>query len=407
MPDISVRFAGLEFKNPVFASSGPITDSAETVENCCKGGAGAVICKTVTGIDALRVYPRPHDFALDKFGKGLKNSSLGAAKLLADESPDDWAKNVLPRLLEICDKYGVVYIQSILGDGKDIDSWVSMAQLMVENGAQSLELNFSCPHSSAVVPNTGAQVGMNPAVAGAIVAAVRKAVTVPLFPKMTSRNEEVDLVAAACSKAGADAISVFNNQVGLWLDVENLSYFGIPATTWGWGGRFMQPIALYKTVKVHQNPEVTCPVYGGAGIWTWDDALRFILLGNHAVQLQIAVMSQGYGLFKKITDGIEAFMDRKGISDLEEIRGKVLPQLVPNRGMKADAKGDVVISVAEDKCIGCGRCECCMWNVLKVVDGVAKKVKPEKCHGCGWCTSFCDQNALRVIRKNGEVLMQF
>jgi dihydroorotate dehydrogenase subfamily 1 len=405
MSDISVRFAGLEFKNPVFASSGPISDSPDTVEKCCKGGAGAVICKTVTPIPQLRVYPRPHDLSLEKFG--LDRTGLGCGKLFADEAPEIWAKEVLPRCVEVCAKYDVVFIQSILGDGKNIDSWISLAQMMEENGAPALELNFSCPHSSAVAQMTGAQLGMDPVAAHDVAAAVRKHVKIPIFTKMTSRCEDVDQVAAACAAAGADGISVFNNPVGLWVDLENLSYFGQPASAWGYGGAFMQPMALYKTAKVHQNPNVTVPVYGGTGIWNADDALRFILLGNHAVQLQIAVMELGYDLFKQITDGIEQYMDRKGIADLAEIRGSILPKLVSNRDLPPDKKGDVVISIDEERCIGCERCKCCMWGVIEIQNGLAKAVNIDRCHGCGWCMSLCEQNAMRVIEKSGEVRMQF
>jgi len=176
---------------------------------------------------------------------------------------------------------------------------------------------------------------------------------------------------------------------------------------WGWGGRFMQPIALYKAAKIHKNPDVTVPVYGGTGIWTWDDALRFILLGNHAVQMHISVMHKGYGLFKELTDGIEEYMERKGISNLEEIRGKVLPEIVSIRTIPNDDKGDVIISVDEEKCNGCGRCKACMWSVLEVQNGKAKTVALEKCHGCGWCTSFCEKKALSVIRKSGELIINY
>ena len=405
MADISVKFAGLEFKNPVFASSGPITDGPETIEKCCIGGAGAVICKTVITIPELRVYPRPHDFSLEKFG--LKNTGLGGGKLFADETPEVWAKEVLPRCLEICDKHNAVYIQSIMGDGTNADSWVALAQLMEQAGAPALEINFSCPHSSAVVPMTGAQLGQNPAAAKEVATAVRKGVKIPIFAKMTSRNEDVDLVAAACASAGVDGISVFNNPVGTWVDVENLSYFGIPVTAWGWGGAFMQPAALYKTVKLHQNPDVTVPVYGGTGIWSAEDALRFILLGNHAVQLQIAVMEKGYSLLGQIAEGIEQYMDRKGFASLDEMRGKVLPQFISNRDVPPDKKGDVIISIDEKNCNGCKRCECCMWGVIKVQGGKAKTVAIEKCHGCGWCMSLCNQKAMQVIKKSGEVVMKF
>ena len=407
MADISVEFAGLKFKNPVFASSGPISDSPENVEKCCIGGAGAVVAKTVTCLQPLRVYPRPTDFSMNKFGPGLDRTALGAAKLVADESPEEFARDVLPGMLEVCDKHGVVLIVSILGDGQDIDSWVSMAQLMEQNGARALEINFSCPHSSAIVPNTGATLGMNPEAANRVATAVRKSVKIPIFSKMTSRNEDVDLVAAACSAAGVDGISVFNNQVGTWIDVENQSYLGTPVLTWGWGGRFMLPIALYKAAKIHRNPDVKVPVYGGTGIWTADDALQFIMLGNQAVQLCIAIMTQGYDLFGKIADGIEQYLDRKGIPNLAGIRGKALPELIFNRDVPNVALGDLTIAIDESKCNGCKRCESCMWGVVKVQDGKARVGDISKCQGCGWCMSFCNQKAMRLVKKNGETHMCF
>ena len=400
--NLSVEVAGLKLKNPVIASSGPITDSPLTVKKCIKGGAGGIVAKTVTAIPELRIYTRPFGFSLDKFG--LKRGRLGCGQLFADESPAEWIKECMPGIKEACLQGGVPLIQSIMGNGMNIQSWVEMAQMMEETGADALELNFSCPHSPDVASVSGSNMGMDPVAAATVTASVCQAVSIPVFTKMTSRSENIDQVAKACQDAGANGISMINVLNGLWVDVENMSYFGQPARMFGYPGSYMLPIALLKASIIQRA--VNIPIYGGAGVWSGRDALAFILLGNKAVQLQLACMTEGYDVFKRINDQIVQFMAAKNINDLEEIRGKVLPQLKPIKEIPPVAKGEVMVNVIEDLCTGCGKCQLCMWGVLQLEDGVAKVAYPDNCHGCGWCVGFCSSQALQIVR-DGKSILKF
>lgn len=56
-----------------------------------------------------------------------------------------------------------------------------------------------------------------------------------------------------------------------------------------------------------------------------------------------------------------------------------------------------VISVAADKCVGCGKCvKQCPFGALTIENGVSR-VDEEKCYGCGVCRCKCKHGALTLV----------
>ncbi len=65
--DLKTKFAGLEFKNPIVASSGSIGVSTSSLEGSIKAGVAAVTLKS-PGLDPeTTIYPRPAHLFLRKF----------------------------------------------------------------------------------------------------------------------------------------------------------------------------------------------------------------------------------------------------------------------------------------------------------------------------------------------------
>lgn len=53
--------------------------------------------------------------------------------------------------------------------------------------------------------------------------------------------------------------------------------------------------------------------------------------------------------------------------------------------------------VNEDKCIGCRACvDACPNNVLDLIDGISRVVRPENCEECGLCEAICRQEAIKL-----------
>lgn len=62
-----------------------------------------------------------------------------------------------------------------------------------------------------------------------------------------------------------------------------------------------------------------------------------------------------------------------------------------------------IISVNQDKCVGCGLCvNSCHQGALQLVDGKAKLVSESYCDGLGKCLPKCPTGALKVIEKDVE-----
>ena len=133
------------------------------------------------------------------------------------------------------------------------------------------------------------------------------------------------------------------------------------------------------------------------GTQTWSDVIEFIMYGASSVQVQTLFMQKGMGLIKEFKRNISDYMDSKGFGSIDEMKGVILPKLLTYDEVIATygaTKGKIVVSVDQEKCIGCGVCEeVCNWGAIKVIDAKVDIVK-EKCEGCGVCVCSCTQDAL-------------
>ena len=60
---------------------------------------------------------------------------------------------------------------------------------------------------------------------------------------------------------------------------------------------------------------------------TGEDVLKYILLGASTVQILSVILVNGWESIARIQNEIAAYMERKGIATLEEIRGVALRKL--------------------------------------------------------------------------------
>lgn len=320
-PDLSVKIAGVEFKNPVIASAGTFAFGQNYRGLSDISYWGGICSKGCT------LEPREGN-------KGERSLEVSGGNMnsigLQNPGVPYFIENLLPGMLGL----GPVVIANLAGS--DIESYVEGAKLLDKTECDMIELNISCPNVKA----QGLAWGMSAETAYYCVSAVRAVTTKPLMVKLSPNAPDNRPIAIACIKAGADAISLINMIHGVAIDIEKGKPFFNNVHA-GYSGPGLKPLALrivYNVVQeINKLPEEQrVPVVGIGGICTWQDAVEFIMAGAHAVEIGQAKFTNP-DVAKDVTEGLINFMRTHGYRNLSEMRG--IAQVPPHASAKTDEKG--------------------------------------------------------------------
>lgn len=150
-----------------------------------------------------------------------------------------------------------------------------------------------------------------------IVSAIRKVYNKTLIVKLSPNVTDITEIAIVAESAGADAISLVNTFLGMAVDINKKRPI-LSTVTGGLSGPCIKPIALRMVWQIANVVKV--PIIGIGGICTWQDAIEFILCGATAIQVGTYNFVDPLAPLK-IKEGIIAYMEKEGISDIQELRG--------------------------------------------------------------------------------------
>ncbi len=297
--DLSVDLAGLKLINPTILASGILGFSAQTLVSVEKGGAGAVVTKSVC-LRPRRGYPNP---TIAQANCGLINA-MG----LPNAGIDGFAEEIR----EAKSSLEIPVVVSVFGFSAD--EYATVSRRAVVAGADAVELNVSCPH----VKETGCEIGQDPKLLSQVIRKVKASVNKPVIVKLSPNVADIVEIGKAAEKAGADALTIMNTVRAMSINVET----GIPVLAnmvGGLSGPAVKPIALRNVYEVYK--EVHIPIVGCGGVTDWRDAIEFFLAGASAVQIGTAVATVGTKVFSNVARGISAYLRKRNSRSVTEIVG--------------------------------------------------------------------------------------
>lgn len=405
--DLTVVMAGLEFKNPVLAAGCDFVRDSKSVARVLQAGAGGVFMKTYTTIKSERNRAHPYLFSLEKFGEGF-DQQLYTWEGLGFHSPEIWLKGEGPKVVKVCKEFNVPAVLTVKGIEMELEDWSKLALAVEAAGFDAIALDLSCPINRSKTPAGNPQtLSSDPKASANVTNAVKKAVSIPVMPKLSPLAEPISEVAKACEKAGADAIVACDGRTGIIIDVEAEQIYGLPAFI-GYSGRALKPLYQQKIAEISSVCKV--PVSGVGGIHTWSDAVEYLLLGCTTVQLATAIYLKGLSVFSQISKGLKSFMERKGYSNVKEFQGKVLKQIIPSTEIPYDLRpspppnSPVIAVTCSNKCKMCMICvKSCPYSAILVKDNTIEP-EPELCWGCGFCVTVCPAHTLQLVDRKMNVI---
>lgn len=302
MSDIktSVNLCGVELKNPVMTASGTFGSGAEYCEFVDLNKLGAVVTKGVANIPwAGNPTPR----VAEVYG-GMLNA-VG----LQNPGIDVFCERDIPFLKQ----YDTKIIVNVCG--KSTQDYLEVVERLADEPVDMLEINISCPN----VKEGGIAFGQDPKLVETITSDIKKIAKQPVIMKLSPNVTDITEMARAAEAGGADCLSLINTLTGMKIDINRRS-FVLANKTGGMSGPAIHPIAVRMVYQVAQA--VKLPLIGMGGISTAEDAIEMILAGATAVSVGTANFVDPR-VTEKIVAGIEDYMHKYGVKDINELIGAV------------------------------------------------------------------------------------
>ena len=287
----------IHLERPVMLASGILGISLDVFNRIYRSGAGAVVTKSLSK-EPWEGYSNPTIFSV---GGGGWINAVG----LSNPGAPNFAKMIESNK-------DVPIIVSLVGSIPE--DFEFMVNEFTKCNVAGYELNLSCPH----VAKVGLEVGDDPELVKKIVSIVKKSTNVPVIAKVgLGTTNYLDTVGIAID-SGIDAITAINTVRAMAVDVNTQkpilsNKFG------GLSGTPIKPIALRCVYEISSKYNI--PIIGCGGISTWEDAVEFLLAGASAIQIGSAVGDRWVDVFNEINNGILQYMEKKGISRIEEMVG--------------------------------------------------------------------------------------
>ncbi len=299
MVKLGIKIHDLELKNPVTTASGTFGYGEEFTEFFDMGRIGGIFIKglTLKNRDG-NPYPRMAETASGMLNAvGLQNKGI-----------DHFIANIYPRIKDF-DTHIIANV-----NGSTVEEYVELSERINElDRITAMELNISCPN----VKEGGMAFGVSCPSAIAVTDAVRKVYDKTLIVKLSPNVTDIAEMARAVEGAGADSISLVNTFLGMAIDAERRKPL-LSTITGGLSGPCIKPIALRMVWQVFHAVKI--PVFGMGGIMNATDAIEFILAGSSAIQVGTANFIDPM-IPVKIVEGIEEYMIRHGVKDVNELVG--------------------------------------------------------------------------------------
>ncbi|MCI9324931.1 dihydroorotate dehydrogenase [bacterium 1xD8-48] len=295
-----VTIAGVEFKNPVMTASGTFGSGMEYSDFVDLNRLGAVVTKGVANIP----WPGNPTPRVTETHGGMLNA-IG----LQNPGIDVFVERDLPFLSQ----YDTRVIVNICG--KSVEDYLEVVERLSDEKADMLEINVSCPN----VKEGAIAFGQRADCLYDITSQIKKRARQPVIMKLSPNVTDITEMARAAEAAGADAISLINTLTGMKIDIHRRS-FVLANKTGGLSGPAIKPVAVRMVYQA--SHAVKIPVIGMGGIATADDAIEFLLAGASAIAIGAMNFANPYTTIEVI-EGIEAYMKKYNIDDINEIIGCV------------------------------------------------------------------------------------
>jgi len=391
MADLSSTFIGIKSPNPFWLASAPPTDKKYNVERAFAQGWGGVVWKTLGEDPEIVNVNGPRYGAVH--GPDRRLLGFTNIELITDRPLSVNLREIKEVKRAWPDRAMIVSLMVPCEEA----NWSAILSRVEDTEADGVELNFGCPHGMSE-RGMGSAVGQVPEYIEMVARWCKQHTRMPVIVKLTPNIADIRFPARAAHKGGADAVSLINTVSSIIsVDLDAMApepMIDGKGSHGGYCGPAVRPIALNMVADIACDPATKgLPISGIGGITTWRDAAEFMALGAGNVQVCTAVMTYGFKIIAEMVEGLEAWMDEKGYSTIDDFVGLAAPNVTDWQHLNLNYVTKARID--QDLCIQCGRCHIVCEDtahqaITHTINGERRfEVIDEECVGCNLCVCVC------------------
>lgn len=297
--DLSVDFGKFKLQNPVMTASGTFGYCDEFDVFLNVKNLGAIVTKGVT----LEERPGNEGRRIFECEAGMINriglENVGIEKFISKK---------LPKLKE----KGINFVLNIAGSS--VEDYVKLGEISQANNIRAIEINVSCPN----VKSGCLEFGTDEKCLYELISRIREVYNGFLIVKLTPNVAEIEKLAVAAQKAGADCISAINTLKGLGVELNfNGTKVSKSFVQGGLSGKCVKPVALSMVKRIKEA--VNLPIIGLGGISCLKDLLEFVAVGADAVQIGTENFTNP-DIAERLTVELAEFIEKQGFKSFNNLK---------------------------------------------------------------------------------------
>lgn len=302
--DLRTTYLGMELRNPVVASAGPLSQSVAGIRSLADGGVGAVVLYSLFEEQLRREAERT------ALLEDLYDDASAEARSYFPTVPrsgDDSSSAYLRLVEEGANAIDVPLIASL--NGASVGGWTRTARRLQDAGAAAIELNIYFVPGDITV--TGAEVEERHL---EILTAVKGVVDIPVAVKLSPYFSSVGNLALRLDQAGADGLVLFNRFLQPDIDLDRLTVES--------GVTLSSPTEarLPRTWIAVLQGRLKASLAATTGVDTADDVVRYLLAGADVIMTTSSLVRRGPAYAQVLVEGLAQWLGAHQIT-LERARG--------------------------------------------------------------------------------------
>jgi dihydroorotate dehydrogenase (fumarate) len=204
-------------------------------------------------------------------------------------------------------------------NGMTPGGWLSYARLIEQAGADALELNVY--HSPTDLETSGSEVERRTT---EMIREVKRGLKIPLAVKLSPFFTAFAHFALQLDAAGVDGLVLFNRYYDFDIDVQELNVLRALRLS----DSSALPLRLRGLAVLAGRVKASLAVTGG--VHTALDVLKSTMAGAHATQMVSALLRNGPAHLRTVLTDLRAWMEENEWSSLNEMRGNMSQERIPN-----------------------------------------------------------------------------